>query len=117
MNGTICVCQGPRFPGAAMVDRSGGVGALGRFSGVDDPRPGDITFASIEGGFEIRYSDRIATDYPELVDESADWLEDVMGVLNLGQIDHLVLMADGLLTDEVRDGLVAWWETRVEDLV
>jgi len=37
-------------------------------------------------------------------------------VLNLGQIDHAVLMADGPLTDELRNGLVAWWTARVGDL-
>ena len=62
------------------------------------------------------YSDRIAEGHAELVDQSADWLEDEMGVLNLGQIDHAVLMADGPLTDELRNGLVAWWTARVGDL-
>jgi hypothetical protein len=51
-----------------------------------------------------------------LVDESADWLEDQLGVLNLVQIDYKVLVADGVLTDEIRIGLKAWWAQRVEDL-
>jgi hypothetical protein len=38
------------------------------------------------------------------------------GVLNLGQIDFKMLVADGPLTDEIKDGLKAWWRTRVEDL-
>ncbi len=77
---------------------------------------GDITFEETPGGFEIWYSDRIATEHQELVDESADWLEDQLGVLNLGQIDYKILMADGVLTDEIRNGLIAWWTERVEDL-
>jgi hypothetical protein len=36
--------------------------------------------------------------------------------MNLGQIDYKILMADGLLSDEVRNGLIAWWEARVEDM-
>ena len=63
---------------------------------------GDITSEETPGGFEIWYSDRIATEHQDLVDESADWLEDQLGVLNLGQIDHKILMADGVLTDEIK---------------
>jgi hypothetical protein len=76
----------------------------------------DINFVESPGGFEIWYSDRLARDCQELVDQSADWLEDQLGVLNLGQIDFNMLIADGLLTDEVKSGLAAWWEARVEDL-
>ena len=83
---------------------------------MEHPPPSDLIFATIAGGFEIRYSDRIAEGHADLVDQSADWLEDEMGVLNLGQIDHAVLMADGPLTDELRNGLVAWWTARVGDL-
>ena len=73
-------------------------------------------FEERPGGFEIRYSDRIAADYHDLVDQSADWLEDQLGVLNLGQVDFKLLVADGLLTDEVRNGLTDWWAARVSDL-
>lgn len=85
---------------------------------ADDPRPlvSDINFEETPGGFEIWYSDRVANDHPDLVDGSADWLEDQLGVLNLGQIDGKVLVADGLLTDEIKVGLTAWWRSRVEDL-
>jgi hypothetical protein len=74
---------------------------------------GDIVFEETPGGFEIRYSDRVASEHQDLVDQSADWLEDEMGVLNLGQIDHRVLVADGPLTDRVRKGLVEWWVASV----
>ncbi len=84
---------------------------------MDDDRPdptvGDIIFEETPGGFEIRYSDRVASEHQDLVDQSADWLEDEMGVLNLGQIDHRVLVADGPLTDRVRKGLVEWWVASV----
>lgn len=86
---------------------------------VDDglrPLVGDVNFEVTPGGFEVWYSDSLAHDHPDLVDESADWLEDRMGVVNLGQIDSKVLLADGVLTDEIKDGLTAWWRTRVEDL-
>jgi len=86
---------------------------------LKDPLPplvGDITFEETARGFEIFYSDRIANDHRELVDESADWLENEMGVLNLGQIDYKILMADGVLTHEIKDGLKAWWAERVDDL-
>jgi hypothetical protein len=76
----------------------------------------DIDFAETSGGFEIRYSDRIATQHEELVDASADWLEDQLGVVNLGQIDHTILMADGVLTDQIKDGLRSWWAARVDGL-
>jgi hypothetical protein len=77
---------------------------------------GEITFEEKSGGFEIGYSDRIATEHQKLVDESADWLEDQLGVLNLGQIDHKILIADGVLTDKIKKGLIAWWKERVGDL-
>ena len=80
------------------------------------PLVGDINFEETPGGYEVHYSDRIASEHQDLVDQSADWLENEMGVLNLGQIDYKILMADGLLTDEIRDGLIAWWATRVKDL-
>ena len=73
---------------------------------LKDPPPplvGDVNFEE-------------TTEHQDLVDQSADWLESEMGVLNLGQIDYKILMADGLLTDEVKNGLIAWWAERVEDL-
>ena len=80
------------------------------------PMSGDINVVETSGGFEIIYSDRIANDYRELVDASADWLEDEVGVFNLGQIDYNVLVADGRLTEEIRAGLIAWWSERIHDL-
>jgi hypothetical protein len=74
----------------------------------------DIAFTATPTGFEIRYSERLATEHQELVNQSADWLEE-QGVLNLGLIDDRLLVADGLLADAVRDGLIAWWAARVED--
>jgi hypothetical protein len=79
------------------------------------PLAGDINFEINTAGFEIWYSDRLATDYPELVDQSADYLEDELGLVNLGQVDHRYLIADGPLTDEVKNSLIAWWSERVED--
>ena len=84
--------------------------------GGSTPISGDINVVETSGGFEIIYSDRIAHDHRELVDASADWLEDEVGVLNLGQIDSSILMADGRLTEEIRAGLIAWWRERVPDL-
>jgi hypothetical protein len=80
------------------------------------PLKGDITFENLPAGYEVWYSDRIERDHPDLVDQSADFLEDDVGVLNLGQVDHRLLIADGILTDEIRNGLVAWWAARVSDL-
>ena len=80
------------------------------------PLRGDITFEKIPAGFEIWYSERIERGHPDLVDLSADFLEEELGVLNLGQVDHKMLIADGNLTDEVKNGLITWWRGRVEDL-
>jgi hypothetical protein len=83
------------------------------------PRPplvDDVTFEVIPGGYEVWYSDRLERDHADLVDQSADFLEDQLGVVNLGQIDHRVLIADGVLSDRVRDGLTAWWRERITDL-
>jgi hypothetical protein len=82
-------------------------------TGPPPPLTGDITFEVTQGGFEIWFSDRISEGYQDLVDDSADWLEGEIGVLNLGQIDYQALMADGLLTVEIRDGLIAWWTARL----
>lgn len=84
--------------------------------GPPKDRSVDITFEEIPGGFKISYSDRIANQHPDLVDQSADWLEDQLGVLNLGQIEHESLLADGALTAQIRNGLITWWTERVEDL-
>ncbi|MGD0312914.1 MAG: hypothetical protein ABSC90_10675 [Acidimicrobiales bacterium] len=92
-------------------------GSTSQYAAADGPRSlvGDINFEVTPGGFEVWYSDRVASAHPDLVDESADWLED-LGVVNLGQVDYKVLMADGVLTDEIKEGLEAWWRTRIEDL-
>jgi hypothetical protein len=87
---------------------------------LDNLRPmplnGDFTFEERPGGFEVWYSDRIANDHRELVEESADWLEGQPGIENLGQIDYKILIADGPLTEDLRRGLVAWWAERIDDL-
>jgi hypothetical protein len=84
----------------------------------ESPRPlsDDITFEIASGCYEIWFSDRIANEYPDLVDECADWLENDLGLLDLGQIGHRVLIADGFLTDEVKSDLISWWTRRVEDI-
>jgi hypothetical protein len=43
---------------------------------VDGPHVlvGDISFKVVPGGFEVWYSNRVVNDFPDLVDESADWL-------------------------------------------
>ncbi len=73
----------------------------------------DVAFVITDHGYEIWLSDRIANDHPDLVDEFADWLEDEVGVVNLGQIEHKSLVADGVLTDELRFRMVSWWTERV----
>ncbi len=94
---------------------TGGDGSV--FPAEGQPAPDlDLEFEEHPGGFEIRYSDRIATDHPDLVDQSADWLEDQLGVLNLGQVDFRILIADGPLNEQVKKGLTAWWAERVGDL-
>ena len=60
--------------------------------------------------------DRITYDQPCLVGEFADWLEDEVGVVNLGQIDHTYLLADGVLSDQLTHDIVARWAKGVEDL-
>lgn len=107
-------------PGGA--NRSAGTRILSRgyIGQVEGDRPGrfngDIKFVETPGGFEVWYSDRIVNDHRDLVDASADWLEDKIGVMNLGQINHQILIADGLITDKITTGLVAWWFERIGDL-
>ena len=106
-----------RGPTVRFVDGPSLVGTLGHVEDEEAiPLAGDITFVSTTGGFEIIYSDRIASDHRELVAASADWLEDEVGVFNLGQIDDNVLIADGTLTEKIRAGLIAWWSERVQDM-
>jgi hypothetical protein len=80
------------------------------------PLTADMAFETTSSGWSVSYSDRLAKGHPELVDQSADYLEDDLGVVNLGQIDNSMLLADGPLTDEVRNGLIAWWTERVPNL-
>jgi len=43
-------------------------------------------------------------------------LEDEIGAGNLGQIEHKCLLADGVLGDELKRDIVAWWAERVPGL-
>jgi hypothetical protein len=85
-----------------------------------DPEPPplrhDVNFEIRPDGYEIWMSDRIADDHPDLVDQCANWLGDEVGVVNLGQIDHKVLLADGVLTEQFKQDIMAWWAAKVEDL-
>ena len=76
----------------------------------------DVNFVITPGGYEIWLSDRIAEDHSALVEQFADWLENEVGVVNLGQIDHKALLADGVLRDELRQDILGWWAARVRDL-
>ncbi len=76
----------------------------------------DIHFEVTSTGWEVWLSDRLVNEHGGLVDESADYLEDQIGVVNLGLVDHRILMADGPLTDEIKNGVTAWWAERVPDL-
>jgi len=86
----------------------------------DDPHPPplrhDVNFEITTGGYEIWFSDRIAEDHPDLVNQCADWLENDVGVVNLGQVDHKTLLADGVLSGQLEQDIVDWWASRVEDL-
>ena len=84
-----------------------------------DAETGYIFPANFEirpGGYEVWFSDRIAEDQRALVDQCADWLEEEVGAVNLGQIDHKYLFADGVLSDQLREDIVGWWAARVRDL-
>ena len=59
------------------------------------PLKGDSTFEERPGGFEVWYSDRIANDHRDLVEESADWLEGQPGIENLGLIDYKISLPMG----------------------
>jgi hypothetical protein len=61
-----------------------------------------VNFEISPGGYEIWFSDRIAEDHP--------------GLVNLGQIDHQALLADGVLSEQLKKDIVAWWTVRVEEL-
>ena len=103
---------------AALLHLSGG--GIPRIGGVTDaldpPAPiGDLAFRTIAGGYEVRFSNRIAEQHPELVDQCADWLEDEVGAVNVGQIDYSCLLADGVLGDQLREDIVGWWSARVQD--
>lgn len=84
----------------------------------DEPPPlqYDINFEFKPNGYEIWFSNRIAEDHQCLVEECADWLEDEVGVVNLGQIEHKALLADGVLTEKLKEDIVAWWALRLKDL-
>ena len=86
----------------------------------DDPTPPplrhDVNFEIRADGYEVWFSDRIADDYAALVDQCADWLENEVGVVNLGQIDDKALLVDGVLSDQLKEDIVGWWAARVRDL-
>jgi hypothetical protein len=76
----------------------------------------DVNFEIRPGGYEIWFSERIADDHPDLVEQCADWLEDEVGVVNLGQIENKALLADGVLSERLKRDIVGWWASRIEDL-
>jgi len=76
----------------------------------------DVNFEVSANGYEVWFSDWIAEDHPCLVEQCADWLEDEVGVVNLGQIEHEALLADGVLTEQLKNDIVAWWALRLKDL-
>ena len=84
--------------------------------GFEAGPPHDLTFVTVPEHFEVWFGDRIALDQPDLVDECAEWLEDQVGAVNLGQIDHRTLLADGALTSDFRMIVAGWWEARIPDL-
>ena len=77
--------------------------------------PHDVNFEVTTSGYEIWFPDRINDDHADLVDECADWLEEQVGAINLGQIDHRTLLADGILTDDLKAAVVDWWRDRLPD--
>lgn len=79
-------------------------------------RRGDLTFVDRGSSFEVWFSDRIATDHQESVDEFADWLEEQAGVSDLGQIEFDALVADGRMTDLLRIEICTWWAEHLEEL-
>jgi len=76
----------------------------------------DVNFEDRPGGYEVWLSDRITEDHPCLVDQCAERLEGEVGVVNLGQVDHKCLLADGVLTNQLEQDIVAWWVEKVTDL-
>jgi hypothetical protein len=78
--------------------------------------PYDVNLEVTPKGYENWFSHRISRDHPDLVDQCGEWMEEEVGAVNLGQIDHQVLLSDGLLTDEVKRRLLAWWTERIDDL-
>jgi hypothetical protein len=82
------------------------------------PRPlrYDLNFEDRPEGFEIWFSDRIAIGHRGLVEEFADWFEGLPNIENVGQLDYQAIFADGILGDELKGELTAWWTTRVERL-
>jgi len=76
----------------------------------------DLNIRTTSDGYEVWFSNRIAQEHAVLVDQCADWLEDEVGAVNLGQIDHRALLADGILSDQLRREIVDWWTARLGDL-
>ena len=87
---------------------------------MDEPQqpalPYDVNFVVTPTDYERWFPDRISRDHPELVDQCGERMEEEVGAVNLAQIDHQVLLSDGLLTDELKHKFLAWWSERIEDL-
>jgi len=75
----------------------------------------DVRFETSPGSYEVRFSDRIAREHADLVDQFADWMEEEVGAVNLGQIDHEAVLADGVLGAQLQQDIVGWWAARVRD--
>jgi hypothetical protein len=69
-----------------------------------DPPPlrHDVNFEITANGYEVWFSDRIANDHPDIVGQCGEWMEDEIGTVNLGQVDHKALLADGVLTEQLK---------------
>ncbi len=80
------------------------------------PLSGDVNFEERRGGGEVWYSDWLARDHEDLVEESAAWLEQQPGVERVIHDDLVVLMVDGRWDAELRRALKVWWNERMPGL-
>jgi len=76
---------------------------------------GDMDTTHSPTGGEVWYSDRIAHEYSNLVDESTDWIATQDGVEDALREDRELVLVTGRFDERLITDLRHWWSTRVED--
>ena len=110
----VMLSDGPQGPSILYSD-----GTTEHFPVRDEEPPplvADISFEETHRGFEVWFAARLAREHQDLVEEFARWLLGRPEVLGVVHDDDQVVQATGVLDDDLKHDVGAWWTGRVDSL-